>query len=377
MGNTSGFARDLLITAPMIWDGANPGTKITSPGFLEMLIEKASGAMVSNAKQTPSGHYRDIVLRTRARGVPDEATDTLSCDASNAPLYQETTITQSLFKQISLNFDLATIPKFEEEASKYISTNTGNAPAQFPGWMKFVWDAIYSKMNAMVGAMDQDLLAKQLLNFGVNQTTGVNTATTINLTLATTTNPLNEGITGLMGQAVANEFDWQNSAFVGSGLMYNYWVQNVLKSAKGVDAAGLNTQSLGLPPFYNDQYAASTWGANKFAVIDPRAVNFIDLNVYKGFRAVHLDDSWYFSMPFQITTSSGKTFTLDFDVQVQEHSCAETIVDGYGQNLTVGPGITVFIRKAFDIFNIPVAAYSITDRLYRNNGTLLYTATNA
>lgn len=377
MASTSGFARNLLISANAVLDGANPETKITSPGFLELLIEKASGAEVSNMKQAPSGHCKDITFRYRQRGVPGEATDSLSCDSNNFPLYNEATITQSLFKQISMNFDFATICKFEEEASKYVSTNTGNAPAQFSGFMKIVWDAIYSKMNAIVGAMDEDLLAKMALNFGYNATNSLNSAKTINFPLATTTNDLTTGMTGLLSDVLANEMDLNNTALVGSGLMINYWIQNVLKNAKGVDAAGLNTGSLGMASFYPDYYAASAWGSNKFAIIDPRALTFLDLNVYQGFRATHLDDSWFFKMPFVITTSTGKTFTMNFDVQVQEHACAENITDGYGQPLSVGPGITVFIRKAFDLFVIPGNAYGATDRLVGNNGTLLYTATNS
>ena len=378
MANASGFARDILTTATAIFDGANPETKITSPAFLRMLTEKAAGAEVSSSIQNANGHFRDIKFRYRQRSVTGESDDALSCDASNNPLYKEATIAQAMFRQVSLNFDFDTIAKFENEASSFRKLNAGNnAPSQLGGLMNIVWDGIANKVNALLGDMDIDLLTKMNLHWGFNNNTGLNTATTLNFPLSATNNALTSGITGLLEQGMANEMDMSNSCIVGSGLITNYWLQNVAKNAKSADYGGLNTSALGLPSFYADYYASTVWGTNKFALVDPRALTFLNLNLYQDYRATHLATSTYFKMPLMITDSLGNTFQMDFDIQLKETDCPTVTADGYGNPLTIGPGVTIFIRKSFDLFTQPGDVYGANDRLKGNNGTLLYTATNS
>lgn len=378
MANASGFARDILTTATAVLDGANPETKITSPGFLRLLKQKASGAEISSLKQNAAGHFRDIKFRYRQRSVPGESQSTSSCDADNFPLYKEATITQSLFRQVSLNFDFETIAKFENEASAYRALNPGNnAPASLGGMMNVVWDAIANKMNALLGDMDIDLITKMNTNWGYNAKSGLNTATTLNFPLNGTNNDLTAGVTGLLEQVMMNEMDINNTAIIGSGLITNYWLQNVVKNAKSADQAGLSTPALGMPAFFPDYYTSSVWGANKFGVVDPRALTFLDLNIYQDYRARHLGTSTYFKMPLIVTDSFGQQFQMDFDIQIKETDCPVSIDNSYGDPLTVGPGITVFIRKSFDLYVEPGDVYGANDRLKGNNGTLLYLATNA
>lgn len=378
MATTSGFARDLMLTSQQIFAGASPDAKITTPGFLRLCIDAARPQIVSAAKNEGTGHVKDIKLKYRQRSVSGNTSSSLTCDADQMRLFNEATISQSLFRQVAINFDFETIAKFEADASvvRKSLNRPGGSPA-FESGMNIVWDAIAAEMNGLLADIDTDLLAKMALNFGYNYTTGLNTAKTVNFPQATTTNVLASGMTSLLSDILANEMDMNNAAIVGNGLIISYWLQNVAKAASGAAQNGINQAALGMPAFYADYYSATSWGSNKFAIVDKRALQFLDLNTYQGFRATELGTSTFFKMPMLLTDSMGNSFSMDFDVQIKTRDCAETIHDRYGQNITVAPGITVYIRKPFDIYVQPGNAYGATDRLAGNNGTLLYTATNS
>ena len=377
MGTTSGFARDLMLTSQAVFKGSNPETKITAPGFLQMCVDAGKTQIISSQKDQSSGLVRDIKLKYRQRSTAGNSSSSYTCDADNFRLWNEAYITQSLFRQIAINFDFDTVAKLEAEA--IVKRAAPGQPANtdpLDGVMAVVWDAIASEMNGMLADMDTDLLTKMNLNWGYNATNNLNTAKTVNFPLATTTNSLVAGMTGLLHDAQMNEMDINNCAIVGNGFVSNYYIQNVLKGAIGLSAAGLNTASLGMPKFYQDFYTVSNWGANEFGLIDTQALQFLDLNVNQGFKATELGTSVYFMMPMMLTTSAGTTFQMNFDVQIKTVDCPTVIDNRYSDPITVGPGYIVYIRKPFDIFVQPGNTYGATDRLAGNNGTLKYIATN-
>lgn len=375
MATTSGFARDLMLTSEQVFKGANPETKITAPGFLQMCSDAAKPQIISAQKDQSTGLVRDIKLKYRSRATAGNSSNTYSCDADNFRLWNETYVTQSLFRQIAINFDFDTVAKLEAEAIQM--RNAPGAPASLGGIMNVVWDAIASEMNGLLADMNIDLLTKMNLNWGYNATTGLNTAKTLNFPLATTTNDLTAGITGLLYDAQYNEIDINSCAVVGNGFIANYYIQNILKGAISTAQNGLNSSMLGMPKFYQDYYTVSNWGANKFGLVDMQALQFLDLNVNQGFKATTLGTSTYFMMPIQLMTSAGTPFTMNFDVQIKTIDCPTSINNRYGSPITVGPGYIVYIRKPFDIFVQPGNTYGATDRLAGNNGTLKYTATNS
>lgn len=375
MANASGFARDLILTAEQIFNGSNPETKITSPGFLRMLVDLPKPNIISTSMRNTQGHVRDIKLKWRPRSRPGSSQDEYTCDADDIRLYNEAYITASMFKQKAIIFDFEILSKFEDEATAL--RNAPGIPGRLGGFMNEVWASIAGEMNALIADIDIDLLAKMDLNWGVNATNNVNTGLTINFDNDGTVNDLTQGMTGVIASAQINEVDINNTVIVGSGLINNYHIQNHLRKAIGANQSGLNTSLLGMPQFYNDYYAASAWGANEFGVFDKNAIKFLDLNINQGFRALDMGTSIFFNMPFPITDSEGNTFSMNFDVQVKFIDCPTTIDNGYGDPIPVGPGMVVYIRKSYDLFVEPGGMYSFGDRVFQNNGTLKFTATNS
>lgn len=371
MATTNGFARDLLLTAQQVFKGSAPDTKITAPEFLRLCLD-ASQAQIISANKTPvSGHVKDIKLKFRPRSTPGNSSASFSCDADTARTYSEATIAQSLFRQIAVHFSFDTIAKFEEEASQLRSMP--NVPARLGGIMNEVYNTLSSEMNGLLGSIDIDLLTKMGTSWGVNASTGLNTATTVNFNDDGTVNSFAEGMTKLLYDVSYNEMNTANVGIVGNGHIASYYLQ---KGALGANQSGLNAGALGYPSFYNDFYSVSAWGANKFGIIDKQSLQFLDLNSNQGFKVFDYGTSVYFMMPFPITTSNGNVVTMNFDVQVKFIDCPTEIDDRYGNPQTLQPGMIVFVRKPFDIFLPPSTSYAADDRLSGNNGTLLYTATN-
>ena len=111
MGTTSGFARDLMLTSQAVFKGANPETKITAPGFLQLCSDAGKPQIISSQKDQASGLVRDIKLKYRPRATAGNSSATYSCEADNFRLWNETYVTQSLFRQIAINFDFDTVSR--------------------------------------------------------------------------------------------------------------------------------------------------------------------------------------------------------------------------------------------------------------------------
>lgn len=375
MANASGYARDLLLAASMIFKGANPETKITPPGALRACLDASKPQILSNMMDEATGHVKDIKMKFRPRSKPGTTSSSYSCNADEMRAYEEASITSSLFRQKAIYFRYDTLAKFSAEAT--VLRNAKGIPPRLGGFFNEVWSTLASEANGLFADIDIDVLTKLALSFGVNQTTGLNTAKTVNFPLSTTTNDMTTGMTGITADIQANEMNMDRVGIIGSGLINNYYIQNVYKNIKSADASGVNTAAFNMPKYYNDPYAASSLGANNFAIVDMEALQFLDLNTNQGFQADDFGTSVFFTMPLPIVDSDGNTTVMNFDVQVKFYDCPTTLVDSYGVSKSIGKGIVVFLRKAFDIYVPPGAMYTFGDRIFQNNGTLLYHATNS
>lgn len=369
-----GFAPYLLFQSKAVFDGIAPSTKITPVGFTRMLLDNSKPNIVSKGIDDGSGHIKNVTIKYRTRLPKGKSATTDNCDIDARPAYSEANITATMFRKYAVLLEDDTIAKYETEASKLMNPGgtslTGVSPL-----MQEQWEVIMETINGLMQDINDDLVTKQVANFGKNQTTGSTAAKTVNFPLSTTTNNLAQGMTMVMSDARLNEMDLAKSFIVGSGLVDAYYIQ---QNAVGQAQNGLSPYKLALPNYYNDFDCAGAWGANQFGIFEKNAVQLIDINRYVGFKAGMKGGDFFGTLTVPVLDAQGNVSSFTFDMQLTYIKCpTELVIGGYGAAQTVNRGWALIISKSFDSFNIPTDAYDAGDRLTGNNGTLRYVATNA
>jgi len=366
-----GLANALLIASREAFRGATPITKVTTPGFLQYLLENNKPAIISMAKDDGSGYLRDVKIRYRTRGVPGKTTTADDCSIQVRPAYKEVVVPSTSYRALGLTFDNEEIQKFEADAMAQLSAGT----PVMTGIMKDIYEAIIEQSNGMFADIDSDLLALQAANFGKNISTGLNTAKTVNFPLNTTNNPLASGMTDVTADAMLNEIRLSGASIVGSGLINNYYLQ---QSAKGIDQSGLNTAQLALPKFYFDPYSQTSWSANNFGLFERDAVQFVNTCRFRGAKSGQLGSDFFMTLKLPIVDSlgQGSLGAFEFDVQLTYRTCPGEIVIAGADPVAIGRGWNIILSCSYQTVNIPSDSYEATDRLNAVNGTFRYLATN-
>lgn len=371
-----GLAQALLISSMEAFKGSAGVSKVTTPGMLQYCLDNNKPDVISVGKDDGTGYIRDVKLRYRNRGITGISTTNDDCSIQARPAYLETTVASTAHRSLGMAFEDDVIAKFEQDALAAVNAGT----PVMTGLMKDVYEAIIEQANGLFGDINNDLLAVQAANWGVNVTTGANTAKTVNFALSTATNPLNAGMTSVMADAMSNEMRMADMIIVGSGLINNYYLQQV---AKSTDQAGVNTAGLALPKFYFDPYATSAWGANKFGLFEKNAVQFVNLCRFRGIKAGQKGSDYFMTLRLPIVDSlgQGNLSAFEFDVQIKYRTCPGDVQIGTaGQGnppVSLGRGWNIIISSSYQLVHQPSNTYNAADRLYGVNGTLLYNATNA
>lgn len=371
-----GLANALLIASREAFRGAVPIDKVTTPGYIQYLLGNNKPDVISVGKDDGSGYIRDVKIRYRNRGIPGQSVTTDDCSVQVRPAYLEYVVPATSYRALGLVFEDDQIAKFEKDALAQVSA--GNPT--MTGIMKDVYEAIIEQSNGLFADINNDLLAVQIANMGKNVATGLNTAKTINFPLNSTNNPLASGMTDVMSDAMLNEIKLFGATIVGSGLINNYYLQ---QQAKSMDQSGLNTNQLALPKFYYDPYAQAAFGANKFALMEKDAVQFVNVCRFRGPKSGQRGSDFFMTLRLPIVDSlgQGNMSSFEFDVQLTYRTCPGEIQVGAAGDgnppVQLGRGWNIILSAAYQTVFIPSDSYAAGDRLNGVNGTLLYTATNA
>lgn len=365
-----GFVPNLLEHMKSVAGQAYPGTKITAPGYLKMLLaDKSRGVQIINSGwDGDDGHFREMKVKYRTRGVEADTSTDDDCDVSVIPVYKEADASLRFFRKVGIYLDDATIARYMTEASTTVRTGK---PAT--AMMNETLSAIYEQLNGLFQGIDGDLLGVQAVNFGVNVRTASNATSTININKSATTLDLTDGLGRILADLVENEISNQ-PIIVGSGLFNTFNAQRMMLGAaqNGQNQAAFPYQ------FFYDPKAATKFGSDQIGVFEPGAVSLLHRNKYKGAFAGVKGTSFFFTMSPEVQDQFGASlapFTLD--AQLKYYDCPTTIqVDSYGGTRTIQRGWSLIVSAYYDQFNIPSDAYGSTDRLYHNNGTLRYTISN-
>lgn len=365
-----GFVPNLLTHLKSVSESAYPGAKITAPGYLKMLLATGgSGIQVVNEGWNgDEGHFREMKVKYRTRGIEDNTSETDNCDVDVIPVYNEADASLRFYRQVGIYLDDATIARYMTEASKTVMVGKPATPV-----MNETLGAIYEQLNGLFQGIDGDLVGVQGVNFGTNARTGLATSTAININKQGTVNDLTEGFGRILADLVENEISG-TPIIVGSGLFNNYDVQKMMLSA---NQAGINIANFPYQ-FYFDKKTATGWGSNQIGVFEPGAVKLLHRNKFKGAFAGVKGTSFFFTFSPQITDQFGASlapFTLD--AQLKYYDCpTEITVNSYGGTRTIQRGWALIVSAYYDQFNIPSDAYDAADALTGNNGTLRYTIAN-
>lgn len=369
-----GLANALLISSREAFRGAAPVTKLTAPGFLQYVLDNNKPNIISIGKDDGSGYIRDIKIRYRSRGTPGKSVTSDDCTFQVKPAYKELSVPSTSYRALGLVFEDDQIAKFEKDALAQVSV--GNPV--MTGIMQDIFEAIIEQANGLFADVNNDLLTYQAVNFGVNKQTGAATAKTINFEKDGTLNTLNAGMTEVMADAMANEIRLSGAVIVGSGLINNYYLQQLAKANNG---AGLNTAQLSLPRFYFDQYAASKWGANQFGVFEKDAVQFVNVCRFRGAKSGQKGSDFFMTLRLPLVDSlgQGNLAGFEFDVQLSYRTCPDQVQVGtYDADtnppVALGRGWNIILSCAYQTVNIPSDSYDSGDILSGVNGTFRYTA---
>lgn len=363
-----GFAPYVLSSIAAIAKENNPQYKLEPFGFLNLL--QAQGSKTEVTLNADNGHKRTVRVKQKQRLTKDFTDTSKSCDQTNVIPVFETDVDINVTRQVALYRNDEQIAAFMQDASNSVALGT---PAT--SVMKELYDDILTASNAILQGVNDDLLTLAVSNIGVNRRTGSSAASTINLALSTTTNPLNDGEVQMLAD-FKNNGGIGRPQVVGSGLFYNYMLQQAAKfpAQNGVDSKIMAGQF----DFYYDLAAPSILGTNQVIVYQKNALQLVEYMEYKGFKAgVKPGASTFFTMMLPSGDGFGNT-PVEFDVQLKYSDCAQTLTDAYyGTSLSLQKGWNIIISKQCGLWTIPAASYRATDVLNGNRGSLRYTITNS
>lgn len=369
-----GLAQKIILSAAQVFGGAYPGTKITPAGWMQYLLNNGTPKVISDTIDDKSGYKRDVVVRLMQRSIKGKSITEDNCSVQTRGAYTDVNIGPPMFRALGIVFDDDEIASFERDAAASIMVGK-----PMTGMVQEMWDILMNQANGLIGDINDDLLGFQVLNYGVNKTTNSNAAKTINFELDGTINNLNSGMTQVMADAYENEMRLQGSAIVGSGLILNYMLQ---QQAKGLNLNGVDTSKLFIPNLYFDPAAAQKWGENQFGLFEKDAVQFVNINRFRGHRAGTKGGDYFFTLRLPVTDSMGKASFqgFEFDAQMTYRTCPSEVQIGPASEdnppVRLERGWNLILQATYGQVNIPSNAYQVGDRLYGNNGTYRFVATN-
>lgn len=363
-----GFRPYLLRHISTIAKMNTPEYKLEPVGFLNLLQSQSKPEILR--LNDPNGHKKQVRIKKQQRFNKSQTDTAKSCDNFLQPTYSENDVDLSSVRQLAFSIPDEKIAKYEEDASRTVML--GQPPTKL---MNEFFQTILTASSAILEGVNDDLLTLAVGQIGVNRRTGNNNAATINLGKDSNVLPLDNGETQILAD-FKNNGGKGRPQVVGSGLMYNYLLQQIAKSP---NQSGFDTRIMAnMMNFYHDLSAASILGANQVIVYEPDAVQIVEYMEYTGFKAGPKPGaSTFFTAPLPMFAGE-EAKPVEFDFQLKYFDCPTVLTDAYyGTEFTMEKGFGLIISKQCGLWTIPSAAYRATDVLNGNRGSLRYTITNS
>ena len=377
----NGFAPYLLQDLANMLGQNDPSIKITPPGFLRMAWEKRPQYNLPQHQllqiQEDLGNIRELRVKYLQPSKKGQSRQFRDCSIDTVNVYNEATIDASKVRQTSIYLPNATVRQYEAQASQVINLSTGATNGPRTAVMKQVVTEIMAALRGFIADINEDLYSA--VTWGTNETTGNNSARTVNFPLNPTTYNLQSGIGQILADMQQNEV-FGNPNIVGGGLFAVFQQQ---LQATGINQSGIdnslfnNTYNYYFDPDVN---GGGAWGSNNIGIFADGTIGIVDLNEYVGSYAYERGDSVYcaIQLPFQTSQDLGQVRIINFDVQLRWINCPQVVTkNGYSGDYTVSEGLEIIITKQFGLFQQPSDAYASGDRLDGVNGAFRYAVTNS
>jgi hypothetical protein len=363
----SGFAPYLLPHIKEVFGQNTPQYKLEPMGFINLLQSQSKPEIL---RLDQNGHKKTVQVKFKQRWTKDFTDTSKSCDNTNVGTRLEASIDLSSTRQFAIHIPDETIARYEAEASKTVKIGQPAGDV-----MNELLEEIMLAASAILQGVDDDLLTAAVSAVGKNIRTGATSSTSLNIPLDGTSNTLTSGLNQILAD-YKNNGGMGTPQIIGSGLFFNYMLQQASKSA---DGAGFDTsvQAAGVK-FYHDLSAASTIGSNQVIVYEPNAVQMVEYLEYTGFKAGKKPGASEFGTMVLPMVSGGEILPVAFDWQMRYNDCDQTFTDAYyGTELTLSKGYNFIISKQCGLFTVPSNAYRATDTKNGVRGSLRYTITNS
>ena len=356
----NGFAPALLKSLRDLAAINYPGTKLTAPGMLKMLLENSDimGAKLTNEQ----GHQKTATVKYKQRISPSLVATTDNCDIDFVPAYREANLQAVYTNKIGFHIPMVTVARYMEEASRPVQIAPGVSV------INEIADTIAHTANALIGKVDQTLL--NAVDWGVNVVYGNDAVQDLNFESDTNVFDVGTGFPKLLNDAFMNEFSG-NVLIVGSGI---FNAIELSKAAMQAAQNGIDTSRFTGYRYYPDLHAISStnFGTNDIGVFAPGAIHFVDFQKFVGFQAGRLGTSVFFQLTLDVNGAP-----MTFDAQLKELDCPTPLINVYGAETSYERGYALFLTKTYGLFQIPSDAYATGDRLVGVNGAIHYNVINS
>lgn len=368
----TGFCPALLTSIEDIADQNAPSKKLHIAGFLAMTFccQNSSVSPVSQGFDKATGTRRPLTVKYRRRPTVADVSDTDTCDIDRIPGYLEWTIPNLGYKSYAFYLPDDMVDQYCNDA---VATQPfGRPPTSV---MHEVYDNILEAANAVLAAIDQDLVTQAATQFGENVTTGYATGKVINIPRNGNEFVLDNGIIEMMQDLQENEI-CGTPCMVGAGL-YAAW--DKAKQLACCNAGGMDLSKVAPDKFFFDKNTTAIWGLNSVGLFAEGSVKFIGRNKFVGSFAGYKGGSYFatFALPVEEFGCNLDNCLRDliFDVQIKYLDCPQT-VDVNDVPTEVDRGWLVIVSKHYGLWIQPTTAYASGDELENTNGTLKYYITN-
>lgn len=365
----NGFSLGLLQHVSEVAKTATPQYKLEPVGLLASLKFEHSPAAIKY--DSYDGHFKTVKIKYKQRFTKDQTVDAADCENVLTQPYLESTVSVDNYRQIAIHLQDETVAAFDKYASNPVSV-----PGSDLSLMWEMWDSVMSAASALMESINDDLGTLAVAGIGAHRATGNANAVSVNIPLATTSNPLNGGVNKVKSDWLYNNFAG-TPIVVGAGL-FHQWMLN--QPAKGLDSAGVDSriQAAGFK-MYVDYALASVLanGGSDVIVYEKDAIQLVEYMVNRGHKSGDKMTSIFGRLPLPMKTGDGSIKMMEFDYQLKYNDCEKEFgyVDGV-EGQVLQRGWNLIISKRFGLWTIPTNAYRAADGLTGNRGSLRYRFTN-
>lgn len=262
-GFTMGLCEKIQSSLIELYGSNAPSLKRSRTGFLDALV---SGVNTAGFSKVPidqgNGKIRQVRIKYIKRACVEETTtNPFDCttDQTPEPYEQNVAITHFVRTQ-GLKFNASDMRLLCETGADY---RAGQINAQ---------------INALMVALDRQLITLQSATFGKNPTTGLNTAKTYNMLIGPQKTPIYIGESDLMEDS-ENMESGQKPIVVGAGNLAAYVRQVGIGCCND---AGIDLSQAGNLNYFRDQNVESILGANHFIGMIPGYTQLLTWNENVG-----------------------------------------------------------------------------------------------